>query len=240
MSGKKGAPIYKDYKDAQQRELNPNEKSDLLKQKILSVGSMVGVALLSMMKMPSLSMLQFKSKFPSMDQARIISTATFASRMMASEDKNELREATVRDIATFSSFYFLGDYAAKATASIIEKTNKDVKLLNRLKPQGKNGLEKLWNWVKHTELKSSIEVATEQAKRMRSYCQLTNIGFSLLLLGILIPSYTRGKTDKKHEEEMKKMGISQDVISKYYPTFEMNNLHKESAKKTYGTFFAGR
>ena len=44
---------------------------------------MIGTALLSMMKKPSMNMLEFKGMFPTMDQARIISTATFASRMSA-------------------------------------------------------------------------------------------------------------------------------------------------------------
>ena len=82
---------------------------------------MIGVSLLSMMKMPSMGMIEFKGWFPTMDQARIISTTTFASRMAVADDKNELAEATVRDIATFSGLYFLGDYAGKATATAIEK-----------------------------------------------------------------------------------------------------------------------
>ena len=87
---------------------------------------MLGVCGLSMfMDRPVLkNIFQFKGIFPTMDQARIISTATFASRMGASEDKNELREATVRDIATFSSFYFLGDYVAKGIATLLEHSHK--------------------------------------------------------------------------------------------------------------------
>lgn len=96
---------------------------------------MWGVAALSMlMDRPSLKMFQFKNIFPTMDQARIISAATFSSRLAAAEDKNELHENTIRDIATFSSFYFLGDYAAKGIATFLEKHNKDgIKLINRLK-----------------------------------------------------------------------------------------------------------
>lgn len=242
MSGKKGAPIYKDYKDSEERKLTAEEKSGLFRQKLISVGSMVGVALLSMMKVPNMSMFQFKGIFPTMDQARLISTATFASRMMSSEDKNELREATVRDIATFSSFYFLGDYAAKATATIIEKMKPDIKLLNRLATNKKeaNLPQRLWNWVKHTSLKSSDEVATQSAKSMRSWCQLANIGFSLLLLGILIPLYTRGKTDKKHAEELKQKGVDPKIVAQYYPPFTMNNTQSTSTKKAYEAFFTAK
>ena len=206
QSGKKGAPIYKDFADSEHRELTSEEKSKLLKQKIISIGSMLGVSVLSMMKMPSMRMLEFKGLFPSMDQARIISTATFASRMAASEDRNELREATIRDIATFSSLYFLGDYAAKAIATVIEKKNKDIKLINKLSTVDKdaNVFKKFGHWVKHTTLKSSDELKTVKEKRLRTVCQLGNLAFSLVSLGIFIPELYKAQTHKHREEELAK------------------------------------
>lgn len=234
-SGKKGAPIYKDFEDSKPKEKTAKDKAELLAQKFISVGSMVGVSLLSMMKLPTMKMFQFKGLFPSMDQARLISTATFASRMAVAEDKNELREATVRDIATFSSLYFLGDYAAKATASLIQAIKPDVKLLNTLKnsKEGANILQKTWNWVKHTSLKSSDEVATPLAKKMRSVCQLSNLAFSLLLLGVIIPITTRKHTDKARAEELKQAGMDKATIERYYPINFLSNHHP----KAYKAFF---
>ncbi len=211
-SGQKGAPIYKDFgKQKEHRELTQNEKARLLTQKFISIGSMLGVAGLSMfMDKPSLKMFQFKGLFPTMDQARIISTATFASRMGAAEDVNELREATVRDIATFSSFYFLGDYVAKGIATLLEKMNKDkgVHLINHIgeaPAKDANFMKKFWYWAKHTTLKSSDELVTMKDKRLRTICQIGNIAFSLLALGVFIPLYTRSKTNKKHAEELAKL-----------------------------------
>ena len=208
-SGQKGAPIYKDFTEKKEhKEMSAKDKADLLKQKFISIGSMIGVAGLSMfMDKPSLKMFQFKGLFPTMDQARIISTATFASRMGASEDKNELREATFRDIATFSSFYFLGDYVAKGIATFIEKRNKDVCLINRLKETDKNAnkLQKFWNWAKYTTIKSSDELKTVRAKNFRTLCQIGNIAFSLLALGLIIPHYMRTTTNKRHAEQLAKM-----------------------------------
>lgn len=222
-SGKKGAPIYNDFKDRkEEHELTPKQKRELLAQKFISIGSMVGVAGLSMfMDRPVWkNILQFKGLFPTMDQARIISTATFASRMAASEDKNELREATVRDIATFSSFYFLGDYVAKGIASLIEKCNKDVKLINILQPRkdGANALQKFWHWAKHTAIKSSDELATVKDKRLRTLCQLGNIAFSLLSLGVFIPLYNRSKTNKKHAQELAKLNETQNAVCSQHMT----------------------
>lgn len=251
-SGKKGAPIYKDFKESTNRELSPEEKKGLAKQKLISVGSMVGVALLSiLMEKPDIKTLkkitQFNGLFPTMDQARLISTATFASRMMAAEDKNELREATVRDIATFSAFYFLGDYVAKGMASLIQAVSKkkggEIKLINRLDDwkESSNVLGKFWNWAKNTSLKTSEELINNGvAKKMRSICQLSNIGFSLVALGVLIPLITRNKTDKEREAELKKMGADKNFIEKYYPHFMMNHPKSASKGNVYQAFFTSK
>jgi len=241
-SGKKGAPIYRDYATSKPKELTAKEKADLFSHKLVSASAMVGVALLSVMKKPSVAMLkkitQFNGIFPTMDQARIISTATFASRMMASEDKNDLREATVRDIATFSAFYFLGDYVAKGIATLMPK----YKLINRLEGFDKNttGLKKFWNWAKNTSLKSSDEIASAAGKKMRSVCQLGNIGFSLVALGFLIPMITRTKTDKQHEEDLKKSGVDEATIEKFYPHLMMNSPAHAKKGNVYQAFFTAK
>ena len=246
-SGKKGAPIYKDFKDSAPKELTKKEKAELFSQKIVSVSAMAGVALLSIMKKPNMAMLkeitQFKGIFPTMDQARLISTATFASRMMASEDKNDLRESTVRDIATFSAFYFLGDYVAKGIATGIQKFSPKHKLINVLEDydKGATGLKKFWQWAKNTSLKSTEEIADVATKKMRTACQLGNIGFSLVALGVLIPMITRKKTDKAHEAEMKKAGVDKATIEKFYPPHFMMNSSNESPKKNvFHAFFTSK
>ena len=233
LSGVKGAPIYEDFgknnKDEASEKAAKKATEGLLKQKIISISSMLGVSLLSMMKMPSWNMIEFKGMFPTMDQARIISTATFASRMAAADDKNELAEATVRDIATFLSLYFLGDYAAKAAATIIQKKTGIV-LLNDTKKLKQNAglLKRFWHWVKDVNIKSSDEVVSKteeslkeagkiitakdkqiirkelkKAVNLRSACQVANLGVSLMLLGLIIPIFTRKNTKKKHAEEIK-------------------------------------
>lgn len=229
ISGVEGAPIYDDFgKSEENKEQNEairqKSKEGLLKQKIISISSMVGVALLSMMKLPSWNMIEFKGLFPTMDQARIISTTTFASRMAVADDKNELAEATVRDIATFCGLYFLGDYASKAAATAIENKT-GVSLLNETKELKKdaNMFDRFKHWVKDITVKSSEEVSSKAAKvakekgltsaaaekeikravNLRSACQVANIGVSLVLLGLIVPIFTRHKTKKKHAEALK-------------------------------------
>ena len=190
---------------------------------------MLAVGFASMMKMPKWNMFEFKGIFPTMDQARLISTTTFASRMAAADDKNELSESTKRDIATFLSLYFLGDYAAKGTATIIENKT-GIKLLNDMKPIDKdtNKFKKFWHWMKDINIKSSEEVVSnlaedlkakgleptaeqkkkiaaeiKRASNLRSACQAANLGVSLVLLGLIIPIWTRHTTKKKHAEALK-------------------------------------
>ena len=217
LSGVKGAPIHKSYGKGEQKtpEQIKDEKRQLLGKKIWAVSSMLGVAMLSMMKLPNLKTLknivQFKDQFPTMDQARAISAITFASRMAVADDKAELDEAHTRDIVTFSSMYFLGDYGAKAMASHLEKKT-GVELLNKtFDPKKNNGfLTKAKNWILHTHLKSSDELrgvgkAFEDATKLRAKCQMANLGTSLALLGVIVPIYTRLRTMKHDKLEEAKL-----------------------------------
>ncbi len=212
---KTGAPIYKDFEKEDNRVLTPEEQKKLATTKPLCVASMVGLALLSMMKRPSLEMFQFKGMFPTVDQCRWIATSTFASRMLASEDPNELRESTVRDIASFAGLYFLGDYASKAAATLIEKLDKSVKLLNHTKEVSKDAsiFSKFGNWVKNVKVKSFDEVANSaKATKYRGICELASLGFSILTLGILLPMYNKRVTAKKEAERKANMQKEQNKI----------------------------
>ncbi len=212
---KTGAPIYKDF-EKEDRTLTPEEQKKLNKQKPLCVASMVGLALLSMMKKPSLEMFQFRGMFPTLDQCRWIATGTFASRMMSSEDSNELRDSTIRDLASFSGLYFLGDYASKATATLIEKCDKDAKLLNHTKdlPENAGILKKFGNWVKNTKVKSFDEVAKNtKATKYRAVCEIASLAFSIVTLGVLLPMYNRKVTAKKDAERKARMQEEQNKIN---------------------------
>ncbi len=208
-SGSHGAPIYKDFgsKDHKPKVHSDEDKKSLFFHKLLSVGAMLGVAVTSMWKMPTMQMFQFKGIFPTLDQCRWISAATFGSRMAVAEDKNELRETVVRDIATFASLYWLGDYAAKLTATVFEKLDDNVKLLNYKKVVGKDAsvASKVINWIGDAHLKSFDEVANHvKTKNLRTVCQLSSLGFSTLLLGLLIPWYTRKQTERNERKEQQK------------------------------------
>ncbi len=135
--------------------------------------------------------------------------------MLASEDPNELRESTVRDIASFAGLYFLGDYASKATATLIEKLDKGAKLLNHTKEVSKdaNVFQKFGNWVKNVKVKSFDEVANSaKATKYRGICELASLGFSILTLGILLPMYNKRVTARKEAERKANMQKEQNKI----------------------------
>lgn len=224
-----GAPIYKDFgkKDTTQK-MDEEQKKKFFAKKVASAAGMYGLAAASMMKKPSIGMFQFSGIFPTMDQCRWIAASTFASRMMGAEDDNELRETTVRDLASFSGLYFLGDYVKKGVASGLEKLSKtksgakllgeNVVLLNRkkevAKPIIKEGASlaekaasqigyraKLFgNWIKNTELKTAAEVSSTKVRNMRNLCRVADIAFSIMMLGVLLPKYNRSVTEKKVAE----------------------------------------
>ena len=202
QSGIEGAPIYRDF-GLEENKKKKKKDSNLFMCKLLGAGSIMGLAVLSMMKKPTLKMFQFKGLFPTLDQARWIAAITFASRVLAAEDKNEIRESTFRDMAGFASLYFLGDYVAKGLATIMHKVNPQIDLITKHKEVSKdaNIFVKFGNWVKNQSLKSFDEVP-DNLKTKRAICQATSLGASMLLLGLFIPIWNRKQTEKNRAKEI--------------------------------------
>lgn len=244
-SGQEGAPIYKDFVSKKnKREMSAGEKTKFWLNKIGAAALMVGVAYASLKDKSSLKNifkgLQFTKNMPTMDQCRWIATATFASRMLASEDPNELKEVKWRDIATFMSLYMLCDYVPKGVASLIKKVFK-IDLLNYTKEapeKSKNKIKQAWqsfgHWVNDTHLKSFDETALllkkyPQAKNLRSVCELSSLGFSMLILGMFVPWYVRKQTEIKHKKEM-------EANLNSYHLRPMINIDRPSARRTFQAF----
>lgn len=199
-SGIKGAPIYRDFGTEQKTK---KKEHGLWWYKLLGAGTIMGLAVASMMKKPSWKMFQFKGLFPTLDQARWIAAITFASRVLAAEDRNEVRESTFRDAAGFASLYFLGDVVAKALATSMHKVDPSVDLINihNTVDAKANGFKKFANWMKNCTLKSFDEVPAA-FKTKRGICQATSLGASMLLLGLFIPIWNRKQTEKNRAKEL--------------------------------------
>ena len=64
--------------------------------------------------------------------------------------------------------------------------------------------EKALNGAKPTKEQAEIiKKELEKAVNYRSACQVTNLGVSLALLGLIIPIFTRRNTKRKHEQALK-------------------------------------
>ena len=57
--------------------------------------------------------------------------------------------------------------------------------------------------VTRERIRQIIQKEIKYAKNLRAGCQLTNLGVSLALLGLVIPIFTRKNTKKKHEQAIK-------------------------------------
>ncbi len=241
---KTGAPIYKDF-ESENRVLTDEEKKKLNAQKPLAMGSIIGLAALSMGKgfpkslSQAANMLQFNTKFPTLNQCRVIATSTFASRMAAAEDPNELRESTVRDLASFAGLYFLGDYAEKLVATAIQKFSKkgksgELQMFNKTKrpEEYKNTWQKFAGWVKDTNIKTFDEIPQEY-RNYRSLAKLGGLGFSLMLLGVLLPTYNKHVTNKKEAKRKALLEQQKKQSNIYNPKmiFPSKNKEVEAPKK---------
>ena len=124
---------------------------------------------------------------------------------------------TTRDIATFLSLYFLGDYVGKATATMIENKT-GVMLLNDTKPIEKdaNIFKRFWHWVKDVNIKSSEDLIAEY----RDTIYIEESTFSLDKMSI--------NTDFLTEEDSIKniyLDYSNDNVTIAIPLYRYKNIN---------------
>ena len=93
------------------------------------------------------------------------------------------------------------DVTLKSSEEVVSNTAEELK---------KKGLKPT------QEQKSIIEKELKRAVNLRSACQVANLGVSLVLLGLIIPIWTRRSTKKKHAEALKnaQMSSSSEVNNK--------------------------
>ena len=102
-------------------------------------------------------------------------------------------------------------------------------------------MQKFWNWAKHTKMKSTDElgaIANEamrtKAKNLRALCQIGNLAFSLISLGVFIPLYTRTQTNKKKQMN-EQIAVTQGSNSTGSTAFSQNLIKTSST--TFKSFF---
>lgn len=195
------------------------EKAKFSTQKLLTTGAMLAFTTATIGKFKDIpKKLEFTGSQPNLAQYKYIYGITIAGRLLASRDKNELRETATRDVMGFSSWLILGDIAAKSIASIFEK-KKGISLLNNPNPN-KTGIVKLLksNLKNHSELvyankntvgkslSKAIEICPQKTKESLKYLNLSQLGgylFSGILLGVVIPVINKKITEKLSKKKEK-------------------------------------
>lgn len=105
-----------------------------------------------------LSKLQYKGMVPTLDQFKFIYGMTIMSRIMASRDKNEARETSVKDSLGFANWLILGGFISKLSAKAFNK-----KLVNYDEEKFGKGV---WNFIKHSVEKTHEEILIPALKKL--------------------------------------------------------------------------
>lgn len=131
--------------------------------KVLKAGSAAafwGMVLLTLKNSPGKFMdkMAFKGFFPTIEQLKGVYGLTIISRIFATRDKDELREALTKDTLGFLSWLVLGDIVNKITASVLDDPEHTV--LNTTEEKSKG----VWKNIKrafNAKLKTRDEVVIE-------------------------------------------------------------------------------
>ncbi len=152
--------------------------------------------------------LEFRGGLSSMDQLRLIYGAAITGRILASRDKNELRETDTRDLASFLNWLVLGGFVTTLTAyALAKKKNLTEKLFNGIKPSEVGIFRKAGQIIKNMTKKSLTEidalgskgVKKEEIKILKTISNksdLAGLAYSAIMLGIGIPLLNKYITDK--------------------------------------------
>ncbi len=196
--------------------------------KLAAASAFTAAALSTITTKPSklLSKLQFQGVIPTVSQLKLVYGLTIASRLLASRDKDELRESAVKDSLGFMNLLVLGALVTKGIANACDKslinvtkdgsknffkwlTNSSLKtrdevLLSALKKQGIETV-KDGKAIPFKELVKYADKATKGKLRVLSIAQLAGYIYSGVVLGIGVPKlniYMTNKSEAKRKARL--------------------------------------
>lgn len=174
-----------------------------------------------------ISKIQFKGSLPTMEQIKLVYGSVILGRLLASSDKNELRESAFRDFMGYTNFLVLG---AMLTKWYVNK--KDKSLINYDPASHGKGF---WNWIKNSTIKTHEEILNatfktdmlkdkgvktvkelhksnwiQKGSKLADKLSVLNkarilaIGYACVVLGIIIPlvnKYTTKLKEKNRQQE---------------------------------------
>lgn len=228
--------------DAAQVEKKPKKDIMFLGLKLFSILGM-GFFIYKTLNATSLrdlaSKVQFKGSLPTVNQIKVVYGSTIMGRLLASSDKNELRESCFRDFLGYTNFLVLG---ALVTKWFVNK--KDKTLINYDENTHGKGL---WNWIKNSSIKTHEEVVNHALKdnvviddknvvkplkelysnswikssgdiakklSILNKAKLLGMGYACVALGIIVPLINKYMTEaKKHKIETKDTSVDNNLLT---------------------------
>ena len=206
-------------KQAEADEKDSNKKLKLYIGKAVSIAALMGLAVTTFawslnpkvireaLKPENIKKsLEFNGWFPSLKQLRsVIYPAILVGRVLASSDKNELRETDTRDIPGFLNWLVLGGFVSKLTGKKISggkliNTNPDKPL-----KEGANLLNRIGHFltneslVTHAEIDAmkGIDLATKKLLKTKLNLSIAaGLVYSTTMLGFFVPELNKYITNK--------------------------------------------
>jgi len=224
-TGRKGFVGYADFGHNDCEVKDPKEKEKLKLRKLMGLGALVGLNLLFMGKK-----LEFKNIYPSLDQIKLLYSTTVAGRIVASDDKNELRETCTRDFFSYLNWLVLGNFVTKGIVWSKDTnksmfnfgTRKDKQITYKSIHDETNPLRRFWDWSHGTSIKTHSEIldmersktidAVSKAKKLKLLNTAIGAGlvYSTVMLGIGVPILNMYLTNKKRTQELAAQKLTQN------------------------------
>lgn len=142
------------------------DKSSGFKLMKLAIAGAAGVGIMRTIGRTSeiLSKVQFRGVIPTIPQFKLVYGMTVVSRFLAARDKNELREATIKDTLGFVNWLILGGFVSKLTAAGLEKMSqfKNDKFIRYNETENGKGF---FNWLIKSSLVTRDEILHSGLKK---------------------------------------------------------------------------
>ncbi len=150
--------------------------------------------------------IQYKGITPTLNQFKLVYGLTIMSRFMVARDKDELREATVKDTLGYLSWLVFGNFVSKGTLKALDKNlvgkTRDEVLYGALKKSGISTVKdgKALPFKDLLKLLPKTDKATRKSLRYLNIAQLAGYAFSGIVLGVGIPKLNIYMTNKSEQK----------------------------------------
>ena len=150
--------------------------------------------------------IQYKGITPTLNQFKLVYGLTIMSRFLAARDKDELREATVKDTLGYLSWLVFGNFVARGTLKALDKNligkTRDEVLYGALKKAGISTVKdgKALPFKELLKLLPKTDKAARKSLRYLNIAQLAGYAFSGIVLGVGIPKLNIYMTKKSEQK----------------------------------------